>query len=164
MTKIAAGATVPDFQLADAGGTKRSLAAALKKGPVALAFFKVSCPVCQYTFPFLERIQQAYGSEKVTLWGISQDDAGDTTEYAAEYGSTFPLLLDDDGYPVSNDYGITNVPTLILIGTDGKARLSGHGFSKKDIEGVSAQFAGAAGKPVVPIFKAAEHVPDYKPG
>jgi len=164
MTNIAAGASVPDFQLQDAGGAKRSLAEALKKGPVALAFFKVSCPVCQYTFPFLERLHKAYGSEKVTVWGISQDDAADTKEYATEYGSTFPMLLDDDGFPVSNAYGITNVPTLILVGTDGKAQISNHGFSKKDIEEVSAQFAASTGVAVVPIFQASEHVPDYKPG
>lgn len=164
MTTISAGAKVPDVQLTDSNGTRRTLADALQKGPVALAFFKVSCPVCQYTWPFLERVHKAYGNEKVTLWGISQDDASDTNEYAAEYGSTFPLLVDDHGYAVSNAYGITNVPTLILIGSDGKALLSDHGFSRKNIEGISAQFAKVTGKPAATIFNPGENIPDYKPG
>ena len=164
MTKIAVGSTVPDFQLAQVGSARQSLDRALRKGPVALAFFKVSCPVCQYALPFLERIHQAYGSDKVTLWGISQDDARDTKEFSEEFGLSFPMLIDDDGYPVSNDFAITNVPTLILVGTDGKARVSVHGFSKKDTEAVSRQFAVATGKPPAAVFHPGEDVPDFKPG
>ncbi len=164
MTKIAVGGAAPDFELRSTDGTKLSLSAALRKGPVALAFFKVSCPVCQYTWPFVERIHKAYGSDKVTVWGISQDDARDTKEYAEEYGSTFPLLIDDENYAVSNDYGITNVPTVILVGMDGKARVSGNGFIRKDLETISTQFAAQTGKPAAVIFKSGENVPDYKPG
>lgn len=164
MTKIANGASVPDFKLTTAEGATLSLSAALKNGPVALAFFKVSCPVCQFTWPFLERIHRAYGSEKSAVWGISQDDARDTRDYAKEFGSTFPLLVDDDEYTVSNSYGITNVPTVILVGTDGKAKLSGHGFTKKDLEGIASQFAAQAGKPLAQLFKPGEVVPDHKPG
>ena len=52
---------------------------ALKKGPVVAAFFKVSCPVCQLAFPYVERIFKAYkGPGKFTLVGVSQDDAADT--------------------------------------------------------------------------------------
>ena len=164
MTKVAPGAMVPGFTLAAANGGQHSLAEALQKGPVALAFFKVSCPVCQYTWPFLERIHSAYGNDKVTLWGISQDDPRDTKEYAEEYGSTFPLLVDDDSYTVSNAFGITNVPTVILVTPDGKATAAEHGFSKRTLEKVSSQFAAQTGKPAAQIFKPSEHVPDYKPG
>ncbi len=164
MTSIGVGAAVPDVRLTDSRGAKHSLADALKKGPVALAFFKVSCPICQYTWPFLERVHKAYGNEKVTLWGIAQDDARGSNDYAEEFGSTFPLLLDEDGYPVSNAFGITNVPTLILVGADGKATVSEHGFSRKAIDTVSKQFALATGKAVAQIFQASENVPDYKPG
>jgi len=63
-------------------------------------FFKVSCPVCQFTFPFLERLHKRYGGDGVTFLGISQDDARATQNFAKEYGVTFPLLLDESGYPV----------------------------------------------------------------
>ncbi|MBI3404669.1 MAG: TlpA family protein disulfide reductase [Acidobacteria bacterium] len=164
MTKIAVGSPVPDFKLPELSGGQKSLSEALKKGPVALAFFKVSCPVCQYTFPFLERIHKAYEKEGVAIWGISQDDARDTKEYAEEYETTFPMLLDGDGYPVSNEFGITNVPTVILVGKDGKATVSDHGFNKKALEAVSTQFATHIGKPQAAIFRPGESVPDYKPG
>jgi peroxiredoxin len=150
--------------LKDSGGTRRVLSDALRKGPVVLAFFKVSCPVCQYTFPFIERIHCAYGSEKVTVWAISQDNARDTHEFWQEYGLSFPALLDEEGYPASNAYAITNVPTVLLVGSDGKARVSGNGFSKKDLETISAQIAAHVGQPVAPVFLPGENVPDYKPG
>ena len=77
-------------------------------------FFKVSCPVCQYTFPFLERMHKAYGDKKVAIVGISQDDQRDTAAFLKEYGVTFPTLLDDpNGYAVSNAYGLTNVPVVV---------------------------------------------------
>ena len=45
-----------DFSLAGLDDKKYSLAESLKEGPVLAAFFKSSCPVCQLTFPFLERV------------------------------------------------------------------------------------------------------------
>lgn len=164
MTTAVAGRMAPDFTLTDLQGKQQSLAAALQKGPVALAFFKVSCPVCQYALPFLERIHEAYGNEKVTVLGISQDDARDTREFCKEYGLTFPAVMDEEGYPVSNLYGLTNVPTVILVQPGGRVKLGGHGFSKRDLETVAKELAAAAGKPVAPVFKPDEAVPDYKPG
>ena len=93
MTNIQAGHLAPSIRLNDTHGKTISLADCLKKGPVVAAFFKVSCPVCQYTFPFLERLHKAYGSERATFLGISQDEAEDTLEFLSEYGITFPTLL-----------------------------------------------------------------------
>ncbi len=164
MTTVRIGQTAPAFSLPGLNGQTHSLADALRKGPVALAFFKISCPICQYAFPFLERIHQAYGNQRVTVWGISQDDARDTNEFCAEYGLTFPMLIDAEGYPVSNQYGLTNVPTVLLVMPDGKVKVSNHGFSKKDLEAVSSAFAVHTGSKPAQIFKPSEAVPDYKPG
>jgi peroxiredoxin len=164
VTTAVAGERAPDFSLADLQGTVHSLAEALKKGPVALAFYKISCPICQYALPFVERIYKAYGNERVTVLGISQDDARDTREFCEEYGLTFPALMDEEGYAVSNKYGLTNVPTVVLVQPDGRVKVGGHGFSKRDLETVSKEFAAATGKPVAAVFKPGEAVPDYKPG
>src|ERR1700692_3302268 len=102
-------------------GDKFSLQSALQQGPVLAAFFKVSCPTCQYAFPYLERIHQAHGGKKINVVGISQNDQRDTAAFLKEYGVTFPTLLDDpNGYAVSNAYGLTNVPSLFLIGQEGQ--------------------------------------------
>jgi len=163
MTKISAGKTAPDFTLASADGQKRSLAAALKSGPVVAAFFKTTCPVCQFTFPFLERLYQRYAGA-ATFWGISQDSAGDTRDFCAKYGVTFPVLLDERGYPVSNDYGLTNVPTVLLIEPGGKAKVSFTGFSKADLETVAKELAGRKGVALEPLWNRDERVPAFTPG
>lgn len=164
MAALSAGAKAPAFALQSTDGKKLNLADALKKGPVVAAFFKVSCPTCQFTAPFLERLHENYSGENFTFWGISQDDAQDTREFFQEFDAEFPSLIDDDGYPVSNQYGITNVPSIFLIAPDGKIQESSVGFSKKDLEKIAAAAAQATGAPPAALFKPGEVVPDFKPG
>ena len=164
MTKVLAGHAAPDFTLHDASGKTVSLAEALKKGPVVAAFFKISCPVCQFTFPFLERLHKAYGAEGATFLGISQDDAADTKDFLFEYRVTFPAAIDDDGYPASNAYGLATVPTVFLIAPDGKVLVSSIGFVKKDLEQISAEIGKHLKREPGPLFMPDEVIPESKPG
>ncbi|PYU28931.1 MAG: TlpA family protein disulfide reductase [Acidobacteria bacterium] len=164
MANVRTGDKAPNFELKDLDGKRVSLQEALKRGPVVAAFFKVSCPVCQFTFPFLERLFKAYASDRTTFWALSQDDARDTREFCAEYGVTFPALVDDDGYPTSNDYGLTNVPTYYLIARDGTVQVDSVGFGKNALEKLSEALARFLGRPVAAVFNPGEVVPDSKPG
>jgi len=161
---LPAGADAPEIELPDSSGRPVMLSELVSKGPVLAAFYKVSCPVCQFTFPYVERIHKAYGNDRVAIVGISQDDAGDTKEFAAEYGVTFPSLIDASGYPASNAYGLTNVPSLFLITPEGKIAVSFSGFDKKGLEEISANFAKHLGRSTAAVFNPGEKVPDYKPG
>jgi peroxiredoxin len=165
MTHIVAGNKPPGFSLKSLDGKEHSLNDLLQRGPVVAAFFKVSCPVCQFTFPFLERLHKHYGGDAVTFLGISQDDARDTKDFAKEFGVTFPMLLDDEkGYIVSNAYGLTNVPTIFLIDTDGTVKVSSMGFDKKDLETIAAELAQRQKIALAPLFRPDEVVPINKPG
>ena len=164
MTRVEAGKIAPGFTLPGMNGKQYSLAEALKKGPVLAAFFKVSCPVCQFTLPFVERLHESYGEEKASIWAISQDDARDTREFCEEFGLHFPALVDDDGYPASNAYGLTNVPSIFLIAPDGEVSVTSIGFEKAALEKMAAEIARYSGKPVAPVFRPGEVVPDFKPG
>lgn len=164
MTHIVAGNMAPEFSLKSLDQKQYSLRTLLERGPVVAAFFKVSCPVCQFTFPFLERLHQRYGSGGVTFLGISQDDARATKSFASEYGITFAVVLDDDGYPASNAYALTNVPTIFLIETDGKVKVSSMGFDKKDLETISSYLAERRKIALTPLFRPDEVVPANKPG
>jgi len=165
MAALPAGTKAPDFFLPALDGSRFSLQDALKTSPLLVAFFKVSCPVCQYTFPFLERIYKAHGDKKLTIVGISQNDQRDTTAFMKEYGVTFRTLLDDpNGYAVSNAYGLTNVPTLFLIGQDGQIEISSVGWVKQDIEEINRQLAGTQQTPPLTIFQPGEDVRDFRAG
>ncbi len=164
MGAIEAGTLAPDFTLPATDGKTYSLAEAGKEGLVLAAFFKVSCPVCQYTFPFLERLYQSVGTKGIQTWGISQDDARDSKTFAREYGLAFPILMDAKGYPVSNQFGLTIVPTIFLIDEKGKVVVSSVGFSKQDLLDIATRIAEHTGRKKAEIFKPGEDVPEYKPG
>ena len=166
MPALESGIRAPKINLAFLDGKKFSLEDALKRGPVIAAFFKVNCPVCQFTFPYLERIFQAYGGNGAfTLIGVSQNDASETKKFNREFGVTFPVLLDERGkYPVSNAYGLTNVPTVFLISTAGEIETSSVGWSRQDIEQLNQKLARLSGKSAVRVFAPGEKIPDYTPG
>jgi peroxiredoxin len=137
----------------------------LANGPVVLAFFKVSCPTCQYTFPFLERLHKAYAGKGVKLVGVSQNDAKDTAAFTKEFGVTFPILLDETSkYPVSNAYGLTNVPTVFWIDADGEIEISSVGWVKADFEQINRKMAEFGKAVPAAVFKAGEDVRDFRAG
>jgi peroxiredoxin len=164
MTHIVPGNVAPGFSLKSLDGKEFSLNAALQQGPVVLAFFKVSCPVCKFAFPFLQRLCKMYGSDDVTLLGVSQDNAGASREFANEFGVTFPVLIDDASYSVSNAYGLSMVPTVFLINPNATVQISSMGFVKADLESIADALADHCNITRSPVFRADESVPAGKPG
>src|SRR5579863_4298468 len=165
MAALTAGKSAPDFTLQTMDGKQFSLRDALTRAPVVVAFFKISCPVCQYTFPFLERIYKAHGEKNVTIVGISQNEKKDTAAFVKEYGLTFPMLLDDTkSYPVSNAYGLTNVPSIFWIAQDGEIEISSVGWVKADFEQINRKMAETGKIPAASVFKAGEDVRDFRAG
>lgn len=165
MPALAAGKTAPEFTLTTTDGRHFSVGENLRKGPVLAVFFKISCPVCQFALPYIERLYRAYRDKNVAVVGISQNDASSTAAFLKQYGITFPIVLDDARkYEVSNAYGLTNVPTVFLIASDGKIVVSSVGWSRKDIEEINAQLAEAARAQQALLFQTGEEVPGWKPG
>jgi peroxiredoxin len=165
MSALNTGTLAPDFTLPLVKGGEFSLRDALKRGPVIVAFFKITCPVCQFTFPYLERIYRSYPQGQYTLLGISQDEDNYTEEFAREYGITFPLALDDvDTYLVSNAYGITNVPTIFMISPDGGVQLSLVGWDRRDMEKLNREVARVSAATHNPLLQPGEKIPDSKAG
>jgi len=156
MALIKPGTKAPEFTLTGLDGDRRSLQELLRHGPALLAFYKVTCPTCQYTFPFLERLKDA----KVALVGISQDDQMHTAQFNRTYGVSFPVLLDAaaEDYPVSNAYGLTHVPSLIWVEPDGRITLTSAGFVKADLEEMARR--ASAGE----IFHKDERIEAFRAG
>jgi peroxiredoxin len=165
MAALTVGAKAPEFELKAMDGRRFILSDEMTHGPVVLAFFKVSCPTCQYAFPFLERLERAYGHAGVRIVGVSQNDPKQTAAFTKEFGVSFPVLLDDrETYPVSNAYGITNVPTVFWIAQDGEIEVSSVGWLKAEFELVNRKMAEARNIPAAPVFKPGEDVRDFRAG
>jgi peroxiredoxin len=123
--------------------------------PAVLAFFKASCPVCQLSFPFLDRIAAA-GS--LPIVGVSQDNSKTTQEFKSEFQvKHIETVLDRPPYAASNAFRITSVPSLFVIEPDGMISKTIEGFSKADFEDLGRR-AG------VEVFNASDRVPSFRPG
>ncbi len=153
---LSTGTRAPEFRLARLDGGETGLHEIVANGPVLLAFFKISCPVCQMTFPFLDRL---HTPGRLSIYGVSQNDEEDTRDFNRQFGVAFPTLLDreENGFAVSNAFGISSVPTLFLIERDGTISRAIEGWVKKDIEALAA-LAGVA------AFREGEDVPAWKAG
>ena len=164
MPALEAGVKAPDISLPLLAGGRFNLKDALARGPVVAAFFKISCPVCQGTFPYLERLHQTFKG-KATFVGVSQDEAADTKAFNKSYGVTFATALDDTArYPASNAYGLTNVPSIFYISPDGEIEQSIVGWSKADMEQLNAMLAQATGAKPAQLFHKGEQVKDFSAG
>ena len=120
--------------------------------PVLLAFFKISCPTCQFTFPYLQRM-----ADKVPILGVSQDDEESTDEFRRAFKLTFPIVLDPPRYPASNSYALSHVPSLFLVEPDGRISFAVSGFSRRDLEQIGNRFGSSP-------FHEGDRIPDFKPG
>jgi hypothetical protein len=76
------------------------------------------------------------------------------------------MVLDEKqkGYLASNAYGLTSVPTIFLIESDGTVKISCMGFDKKDLESIAAELAGRKKIASAALFRLDESVPAHKPG
>jgi len=156
---LQAGERAPAVQLTDLQGKKIALPEMVRDSPALVAFFKITCPVCQLTLPFLERIHRGQSKPGLAIYGISQDDPKSTIEFSREFGLTFPSLLDreEDGYVASNGFAISHVPSLFLVESDEIISWALEGFSKRELQSLG----GRAG---VPTFSPADNVPEWKAG
>jgi peroxiredoxin len=156
----------PDFALTSTAGKPVILSDVLKRGPAVLAFFKISCPVCQYAFPYIERMWQVHKPEPVTFLGVSQDSLSDTQSFIKQYRLTFPVVLDESPrYVASNEYKLTNVPTIYLVDRDGEIRVSSVGWARKDMEELNLKLSMMdPAQQQFPIFKPGEEVAEFKAG
>jgi peroxiredoxin len=153
---LMAGAQAPAVRLRAADGGEVAVQTLASEGPVLLAFYKGSCPVCQLTLPYLER---ARDNGKVRIVCVSQDDAGEASDFARAFRLKMPMMRDErgQGYPASNAFGITHVPTMFQIEPDGSISHAWTGWSKADMEKLGKRTG-------VEVIAPGEQVPAFRPG
>jgi hypothetical protein len=142
---VTVGQRLPGINVVNADG--QPVATGL--GPFTLIFFKVSCPTCQLTLPFLPRASR---DERIIV--VSQDSPEVTAQFAAKFNA--PLAYhydrDEDNYPASNALGLNYVPSMIRVDADGRVIDAVEGFDKDFLEDLGIE------------FQPNEKVPNSKPG
>ncbi len=165
MEHLEEGTVAPDFELRTLEGASLKLSEGIASGPVALAFYKSSCPTCQFAFPFIQNIFNGLtGSREPRIWGISQDDTKETREFIDEHGLGFPVAIDEHPYPVSSAYELRFVPTLFLIDQERRIRMADFGFSKPALQRLAKELAESLGCDPPAVFYDGDGIPETRPG
>lgn len=111
----------PDFTLRLLAGGNLRLAE--QRGQVVMVNFWASwCAPCREEMPHLDRLYAKYRASGFTLLGVNVDDeVRNATGAAQRMGLSFPVLLDTDKTVVKL-YGVSTMPSTVLIDRDGRQR------------------------------------------
>lgn len=154
------GDQAPSFELPDLDGKQYRL----EEGLALAIFWKPACGTCDLAFPYLQRLIEAYDAERWQMLAISQEGKETSGEFARRYGLTMPVLIDGEGWPVSQQYDPEATPTFYLIGPDGKIEMTSIGFSKEDLNEVSRRVAVHLDAPPKVIAEEDDGNPIFRPG
>jgi peroxiredoxin len=119
-----------------------------------LAFFKVTCPVCQMAAPMV----QAMSDSGAVVIAVGQDPAPALVAFRDRWAQSVPTLSESRPYRVSDAYGLVSVPSLFLVAPDGPLLDAVRGW---DREGWNRVAVAAGGRP---ISAAGDGLPPFRPG
>ena len=96
-TDIAKGSVVPNVAGTTLDGSPFDLSA-LRGRPVIVNFWGPSCVPCRTEFPLLAAKARAHAAEGLVIVGVLMDDPVEPARaFAAQYGGTWPTVIDPDG-------------------------------------------------------------------
>jgi peroxiredoxin len=150
---LAPGDRAPTLDLPDAS-TGESVTDPWRQGPVVLAFFKTTCPVCQMAAPKV----QALADSGVRVVAVGEDPPPELRSYAERHGQRVTTLSEPAPYPMSDAFGIDTVPTLFLVDDDGSVRDAVVSWDRDAWN----RFAEAAGGQ--PVSDEQDGLPAFRPG
>ncbi|WP_055448177.1 TlpA family protein disulfide reductase [Lacinutrix mariniflava] len=129
----------PQFVLKNLDGENISLGD-LKGKTVILDFWATWCGPCKVSFPGMQQVVEKYkDDESVVLLFVDTFEDGENREkkvakFIKDNNYDFHVLIDEkvedsNDYEVAKKYGITGIPTKIIIGPTGKINFRAVGFS-----------------------------------
>lgn len=136
MSELTMGQPAPNLKLTAPDGSEFDLQA-LNGQPVLLNFFKSTCPWCQMEMPRLGKVYAHLKEQGINVLVQGIVVGSDTPESAARFAQTSGLeipLVVDAAKTARKDFGLTRVPTLVLV--DAKGMVS------RVYEGATEQLSG----------------------
>jgi thiol-disulfide isomerase/thioredoxin len=105
------------------------------RGKVVYVDFWASwCGPCRESFPWLGDLMREYGSKNFIVIGVNVDhDRQRAERFLSDTPAAFPIVYDPTG-DIASAFGVTGMPSSILIDRNGKVRFQHAGFSPKNEE------------------------------
>jgi thiol-disulfide isomerase/thioredoxin len=121
----------PQFSLESRAGGQLSLAD-LKGQVVMINFWASWCGPCRQEFPALDQIYAKYKPMGFTLVGINvESEKADAEKFLGATPVSFPILFDPDN-TVSGKYGVSAMPTTVLVDRQGRVRWQHRAYKPGD--------------------------------
>jgi len=115
------GHAAPDFSLVVVTGEGKTIDLADLRGKVVvLDFWATWCEPCQIVAPILDRVSRKHQGKGLVVVGVNTSDRpGLAPVFAKKKGLSYPIVY-DEGDDVAQRYGVSNLPTLVVIDPQGK--------------------------------------------
>ena len=126
-TLVQPGTVAPEFELkTPEGGTFRL--SSLKGKTVVLDFWASWCPDCRKDAPEVVRLYKEYHPKGIEFVGVSMDTNVEAWQKAiSQYGIEYPQASELRKFKetdIARSYGVKWIPSLVVVGLDGKVLLS----------------------------------------
>jgi thiol-disulfide isomerase/thioredoxin len=98
------------------------------RGKVVLIDFWASwCAPCRAQMPKIKAIYEELDRKKFDVVAVNLDRSAEAfEEYSKEHQSPWPNVIGDDGRAMAEQYGITALPTMMVVDGEGKILAVGH--------------------------------------
>ena len=124
---IKPGTVAPDFTMKTPEGKDFKLNQ-LKGKTVVLEFWASWCPDCRKEAPEVVRLYNEFHPLGVEFGGVSMDTDVEAWQKAiAQYGIEYPQVSELKKFhetAIAEAYGVKWIPSMVVIGADGKVQLS----------------------------------------
>ncbi len=114
------GKPAPDFELTDLDGNSVRLSD-LRGKPVLLDFWATWCGPCKIELPHIQKLHEEFGVDDITVLAISSEQPALVRRYLERAQYTFPSLIDGKR-EVTGKYGVTSIPVVLVIDSQGVVR------------------------------------------
>lgn len=139
---LSVGSKAPLFSLPVVNGSREALSVWCgetlskpyindKKHKVIISFWATYCQPCKKEIPALHTFYEKHKDKNIKIFLISIDSKGNSivAPHIQKENYTLPVLL-DPYKRTSERYGVKSVPSLFVIGEDGKIIYSAKGFKE----------------------------------
>jgi thiol-disulfide isomerase/thioredoxin len=127
---LAVGEIAPNWELTDVEGKHHSLSQYLGK-VVVMDFWATWCGPCKEVMPRIQKLYDKYQDKQVVVFGVNSWEKDDPVALMKKRHFSYGLLL--KGEEIAEEYRVSVLPAVYIIGSDGKVIYSHEGVDDKNL-------------------------------